>query len=348
MDYKVTEESFASLASYWAEPRNNLNWSSIFVLPTWMQVWWLAFGSRAELRLYAVQQGEKIVGIAPLLIRKAIASIVGNNDVCDYLDFVVVPGKEDDFFTTVLNYLRQKGITQLDLKQLRPDSTVFTNLLPVARRRKYKTLCHQEDVSLALDLPSNWNEYLRILTPKQRHEVERKLRRLQQAGKVEYQLIEDNAAVPEVMDIFFKLFRKSSPEKASFMTSQMESFFRSLAEAMTKIGLLRLGILKLDTLPTAAVMAFDYKDCVYLYNSSFDPAYRSLSVGLLSKVLLIKDSIRRGRKRFDFLKGGEIYKYHLGGREISLHSCQITIKITWQKEGFDGSQPTGNSHTQCT
>src|SRR4030067_2334757 len=175
MDYKVTEDSFASLASYWAEPRNNLNWSSIFVLPTWMQVWWLAFGSRAELRLYAVQQGEKILGIAPLLVKEATASIVGNNDVCDYLDFVVVPGKEDDFFTTVLNYLRQNGVTQLDLKQLRLDSTVLTNLLPVARRRKYKTLCHQEDVSLALDLPFNWNEYLSILTPKQRHEVERKV-----------------------------------------------------------------------------------------------------------------------------------------------------------------------------
>ena len=74
------------------------------------------------------------------------------------------------------------------------------------------------------------------------------------------------------------------------------------------------------------VMGFDYNDSVYLYNSGYDPRYSSLSVGLLSKVLLIKDSIQRGRKRFDFLKGSEPYKYHLSGKEVPLSSCQITIK----------------------
>jgi CelD/BcsL family acetyltransferase involved in cellulose biosynthesis len=110
------------------------------------------------------------------------------------------------------------------------------------------------------------------------------------------------------------------------MTAQMESFFRSLADTMAKAGLLRLGILELDTLPTAMVMCFDYNDCVYLYNSGYNPSYSALSVGLLSKVLCIKDSIQRGRKRFDFLKGGELYKYHLGGKEIPLYSCHIIIK----------------------
>jgi CelD/BcsL family acetyltransferase involved in cellulose biosynthesis len=64
---------------------------------------------------------------------------------------------------------------------------------------------------------------------------------------------------------------------------------------------------------------------VYLYNSAYDPQYSSLSVGVLSKALNIKDSIERGKKRFDFLKGAEQYKYHLGGREVQLSSCQITI-----------------------
>lgn len=128
------------------------------------------------------------------------------------------------------------------------------------------------------------------------------------------------------MDTFLRLFSESRKDKATFMTARMESFFRSLAEAMAEIGLLRFGILELDSLPVAMVMGFDYDDCVYLYNSSYDPDYRSLSVGLLSKVLCLKDSIERGRKRFNFLKGGESYKYHLGGREVPLYSCQIKIK----------------------
>jgi len=64
---------------------------------------------------------------------------------------------------------------------------------------------------------------------------------------------------------------------------------------------------------------------VYLYNSAYDPEYSYLSVGILSKALYIKDSIQRGKKRFDFLKGSEHYKYHLGGREVPLYNCQITF-----------------------
>ena len=95
---------------------------------------------------------------------------------------------------------------------------------------------------------------------------------------------------------------------------------------MAEAGLLRFGVLQLNASPVAAVMYFDYQDKVYLYNSGYDPQYSSLSVGLLCKVLCIKDSIQRQRKGFDFMKGAEVYKYRLGGREIPIYSCQIVLR----------------------
>jgi len=326
MDYTVTEESFASMNSYWADSRYNLGWGSVFVFPGWLQVWWQVFGSGAELYLRAVRQGEKIIGLAPLLVKEKTASIVGSADVSDYLDFVVAPGMERDFFSVLLDDLRQWGVNHLDLMPLRPDSTVLTDLVGIAKERKYDIRCQLEDVSLELELPSTWDEYLAILTGKQRHEVRRKLRRLWEAGNVEYNIVEDSAAVHDVMGTFLKLFSESREDKATFMTSQTESFFRSVADTMAEAGLLRLGILELDAVPTAMVMCFDYNDCVYLYNSGYDPNYSSLSVGILSKILCIKDNVQRSRKRFDFLKGGEPYKYHLGGREVPIYSCHIEIK----------------------
>ena len=326
MGYTITEESFTSLNSYWTDSRHNLNWGSIFVFPGWSRVWWQVFGSGAELYLRAVRQGAKIIGIAPLLVANETASIIGSTGVCDYLDFIVVPGMERDFFSALLDDLWQKRINHLDLKLLRPDSTVLTDLVDIARERKYDIRCQSENVSLELELPPTWDEYLAILTAKQRHEVRRKLRRLGEEGIIDYRVVEDSQAVHEVMDTFLKLFSESREDKATFLTDRMETFFRLLADTMAEARLLRLGILELNTLPTAMVMCFDYNDCVYLYNSGYDPQYKSLSVGLLSKVLCIKDSIQRGRKRFDFLKGRESYKYHLGGREVPLYRCQITIK----------------------
>jgi CelD/BcsL family acetyltransferase involved in cellulose biosynthesis len=196
----------------------------------------------------------------------------------------------------------------------------------MAKDRKYDIRCQLEDASLELELPSTWDEYLATLTGKQRREVMRKQRRLWEAGKVDYHIVDHGAAVHDVMTVFLTMFSESMEDKANFMTAQMELFFRSLADTMAEAGLLRIGILELDTLPTAIVMCFDYHDCVYLYNNSYNPRYHALSVGLLSKVLCIKGSIQRDRKRFDFLKGREPYKYHLGGKEIPLYDCQIIIK----------------------
>jgi len=293
------------------------------VLPRWLKVWWQEFGGGSKLYLFEVKQDKNIIGIAPLMVNESEASFIGNSDVCDYMDFIVTPGKELPFFTALLDKLKKDGIKELALESLRHDSTVLTSLVNLAKTEGYQVTLTQENVSLDLDLPSTWDEYMKILSPKQRRETGRRFRRLDEEGDINYRIIE--SAEPEVLDIFFKLMRVSRKDKAAFMTPQMESFFRALAQTMAKARILRLGVLKISTKPVAAVMCFDYNDKVYLYNSGYDPEYGYLSAGLLSKLLSIKDSIERGRKAYDFLKGPEEYKYRLRGREIPIYSCRIVL-----------------------
>ncbi|MFC1954466.1 GNAT family N-acetyltransferase [Chloroflexota bacterium] len=326
MSYTFTQESFESLTSFQDNLEYGLGWSSVFVLPVWLKIWWLEFKPEEELYLGAVRRDEEVIGIAPLLLKDDTASFLGSIDVCDYLDFVVTPGEEREFFNFLLDELKQRGISSLDLRSLRPDSTVLTWLVDITRERGYETTCQQEDVTVELELPSSWEEYLTMLASKQRHEVRRKLRRLPEAGKADFHIIEDSVSIQKGMKTFLKMFTESRSDKASFMTDQKESFFRAMANSMTEAGLLRLGVLELDTLPTAMIMYFDYNGCIYLYNSGYDPKYDYLSVGLLSKVLCIRESIQEGKKIFDFLKGNEVYKYHLGGKEIPLSRCRIAIK----------------------
>lgn len=324
MKYTIDVESLDGAASFWYELRHCLNWSSIFALPAWLKAWWEVFGGGGNLYLRTVRQGQKIIGFAPLQVNQETASFIGGADVCDYLDFVVDPGSERDFFLLLLEDLEENDISKLDLGPLRPDSTVLTHLVNIARNRGYEVLCHPEDISLELALPPTWSEYLSTLKNKQRHEVRRKLRRLWEAGSIEHRCSQVGHEVEDYLDSFLKLFSLSRDEKASFMTPKMESFFRSLAKAMAEIGLLRLGILQVDKVPAAMTMGFDYNGSHYLYNSAYDPQFNCLSVGLLCKVLCLRNSIERGITKLDFLKGGEPYKYQLGGQEIPLHRCQIT------------------------
>ena len=325
MNYSLAVESLDGITSSWDNLRHCLKWGSIFVLPAWLKAWWEACGGESELYLRTLWKGEKIIGFVPLRIYEETASFIGSADVCDYLDFVISPGRERDFFTVLLDDLKENGVKKLNLRPLRPDSTVLTQLVSIAQNRGYEVSCCTEDVSLELDLPTTWNEYLAILKTKQRHEVRRKLRRLWDAGSVEHRCVEVGQEVEDYLDIFLKLFSLSKDEKASFMNPKMESFFRALAKSMAEIGLLRLGVLQLDKVPAAMTIGFDYDGSHYLYNSAYDPQFSYLSVGLLCKVLCLKESIEKGKKKWNFLKGGEPYKYQLGGQEVPLYSCQINI-----------------------
>jgi CelD/BcsL family acetyltransferase involved in cellulose biosynthesis len=325
MSYIITADSLDKLNSYWNDSQQTLNWSSVFVLPAWLQVWWQVFGAGLKPYIRTVQQGDKTIGIAPLMIKDGAACLIGGSDVCDYLDFIIVPGMEQDFFNVLLDELKKNGIGKLDLKHVRSDSSVFKELVPLATSRKYEVVSTQEDISLEMTLPSSFDVYLEGLTAKQRHEVRRKMRRLNEEGEIEYRCIDKGSTLPAAVDTFFRMFVESRQDKAAFLTEQIKSFFRLLVDTMAGIGLLRLGVLELDKKPVAEIMCFDYNNCIYLYNSGYDPQYVSLSTGLLSKVLAIKDSIERGKNRFDFLKGAETYKYHLGGKEVPLYRCQITV-----------------------
>jgi CelD/BcsL family acetyltransferase involved in cellulose biosynthesis len=295
------------------------------MLPRWIQTWRQAFKPDDELHLCLMKKNEALIGLAPLSINGVTASFVGDADVCDYLDFSVTPGYEEEFYQALLDDLTKQHVTELDLRCLRPESTVLSHLAEAAKKRGGECSLEQDGVSLEMDLPDDWNAYLDMLDGKQRHEIRRKLKRLHEEAEVKFLALEDPGEIAEQLDAFLKMFRESRRDKAAFMNSQMESFFRSMIQALSEEGVLRLFILRLSDSPAAAALCFDYRDTVYLYNSGYDPRFSSLSVGLLCKILSVKHSIEIGRKKYDFLKGAEPYKSLLGGKEVQLSRCRIVF-----------------------
>jgi CelD/BcsL family acetyltransferase involved in cellulose biosynthesis len=325
-DYTVNEETFDSISACWRDARQPLKWQCLFVLPVWLKVWWDQFGSGLTPYLCAVRHKDELIGIAPFMVQGQTASLMGDADVCDYLDVIVAAGREKKFFEVLLLHLRQQRISQLDLGAVRADSIIYKELSAVAKDLNTAISCEPEDVAMELDLPSSWDEYLYQLTGKERHEIRRKLRRLNEAARVNFRVVEDAAEVSQEINTFLNLFKLNRSDKATFMTDQRASFFHAMAQAMAEAKILRLFFLDLDDRPAAAVMCFDYNSTVYLYNNGYDNQYRALSIGLLSKVLTIQDSIQRGQKKYDFLKGTEVYKHRLKGKPVQLYRCMLKLQ----------------------
>ncbi|MFO7890869.1 MAG: GNAT family N-acetyltransferase [bacterium] len=324
-DCYVLEDNFSSLHSYYKKNNSSLRWSSLFVMPSWLETWWKEFGREFDLLLLCIHQGNKVIGIAPLKVKGETASIIGSSDVSDFVDFITLPGSEREFFSCLFEYLSNKGISCLDIKHVHPKSSIYRFFVDEAKNHRCEVYCKQDDVSLELDLPACWDDYMAFLSGKQRHEVRRKIRRLQEAGSVNYRTITGSDEVTDLLKTFFWMFSESREDKKRFLTTSREAFFRSMVNKMSEEGLLELGLLELDDKPVSIILTFDYQNKRYLYNSGYDPKFRHLSVGLLLKIFCIKESIEKNKTKFDFLKGNEAYKYRLGAREVPLYRCQIIM-----------------------
>ena len=323
MGFQFIQENFETIGIRWSNLELNSEDNHIFSTLGWSRVWWKNLNTSSNLFLASILRDNLPIGIVPLRIDGDTARFIGSANVCDYLDFIVKHGEEDDFYSTLIGKLAEHSIKELVLVSVRQDSTVITNLLEIAEQQKLKTRVQKEDVSFYLDLPATWDDYLGSIASKQRHELRRKLRRVGEIGNLDFHTV-TNPSQQEI-EIFFKFFRESREDKSAFLTPTMESFFRELITTMAQGKYLKLNFLKLNDIPIAATICFDYKDVVYLYNSGYNPDYNWLSAGLISKALTIRDSISKKKRRFDFLKGNEEYKHHLGGHILQLFQCSISL-----------------------
>jgi len=315
--------SLEELHCLWRDARVLLEWHCPFTLPPWLASWWTTFGGKDELYLLLVEDSKGVIGFVPLRKRGHAAFFVGSPDVCDYLDVVTARNREGDVSRALLKHLEKNGFRELVLTGIQENAVTWTHLVPMARKFGWDVTCEQEGVSFDIELPPTWEDFLYVLHGKQRHELRRKFRRLQEAGEVQFRMIDSEDSVVDELAVFLDLFKAGRGDKAAFMTPHMTRFFQTLADALSEHHILKIGLLEIDQRPASAVMCFDHRSIRYLYNSGYAPHYPSLSVGLLCKALSIQDAIAKGISHYDLLKGEEIYKQRLGGRPRPIFQCRI-------------------------
>ncbi len=297
-----------------------------FLTWQWQTTWWEAFGA-SPLHLFAVRAEDgDLIGLLPLYGieggSRTVLRLVGGVDVSDYLDLIAVREREEEVWKALLQTLLDLRWDLLDLHGL-PEASPTLGLLPgLARAWGLDCEVEQEERCPVVELPESWETYLAGLRGKDRHELRRKLRRLEER-RVRVSAVTTPAAVAAVMDTFLGLHRKSKTGKARFMDVRMEGFFRTAAVALARAGWLQLWILWVEERPAASLLCLDYGGSVALYNSGFDPETGRLSPGVGLIACSIQDAIARGRRRYDFLRGEEPYKYGFGAVPAGVFTLRL-------------------------
>lgn len=309
----VTVEPFDALEREWVSLHAEDPANPPFNHPAWFRAWLAHFGAGREALFLGVRQGEELVGVVPLTTEGGAVRLLGDPEVSDYAGIVARPGHEGVVALGLAEWLMEDLAPRAEIWGIRAGSPLHAALREAADHFGWRLVAEEEAVSPAVELRGDWDAYLAGLSKKHRHELRRKLRRLEAAGDIDVALARSPAEAPAAVDLLMRMMRASREDKREFLTPAMEAFFRDLAGAFMALGMACFRTLLLDGRPVATVFCFESRVATYLYNSGYDPAYGELAVGLLSKALALREAVESGKQVFDFLRGDERYKFELGG-----------------------------------
>jgi CelD/BcsL family acetyltransferase involved in cellulose biosynthesis len=320
-------EALWALGSQWEALWHDSMTRVPFLKPAWAQIWWRHFGDGFRLRLLSAWEDDRLVGVAPLCQKAhdpAPLQWIGGEELCDFQDFVIRRGKERSVLSALWAELERlvDPAHGVDLHSVSADSPTLAEVDKILYDDWDLELV-LEDVAPWVALSCRWEEFLGGLTGKDRHELRRKLRKAQAAWQPVFRVLHDERGWEEGIAAFLRLHRISQPQKALFMTAERGAFFREVGRAFLREGGIRLALLEISGEPVAATISFVYGDTWGLYNSGYDPQYSAYSPGIVLVSLTIQRAMEEGLRVYDFLRGGEGYKYRFGARDRDLFHLRI-------------------------
>lgn len=326
------ERGFDELKAAWNPLLARSCSNTLFLTWEWQTTWWHCLG-KGDLLLLAWYDADELVAIAPLYRKvlpdgSQLVGTIGCVEVSDYLDLIIAEGREEAVYRSLLDWLAGPDAPAWDAIELcnLPQSSATHRLLPqLAAELGMTGTTTLEDVCPVIELPGDFETYLQErLSKKQRHEVRRKARRIQEEARVSWYAVNGIDDIHPETDAFIRLHRLSTHEKHSFMTPEMQAFFEEITQVTHRAGWLYLAFIEVNNDKAAAMLGFVYNSRLLVYNSGYDPAnYADLSPGIVLTSFIIEDAIRRGVRVFDFLQGDEIYKYRFGAQDTVVYTTRL-------------------------
>ena len=166
----------------------------------------------------------------------------------DYVDYRITP-----FFS--IEQINELNINSFDL-----DSLSYFQVSEFLNQHSFSSIkIEKSDISVYLQLPDNYDSYLKSLTKKNRHEIKRKKRIFEDKfDDFSYEESKDDSIFNE----FIELHRKSTGKKGDYMTVEIENFYKALFDE----NKWAIHYLKHKDSMIAGAFVYESEKVGYLYN----------------------------------------------------------------------------------
>ncbi len=299
----------------------------------WLSTWWDVFRGGRQLYLLLARDGEKLVGIAPLLkrrVRKFGISLrrieflasgeLEADEICsDYLDFIIETGRERETLDAFLGFLgRDRGWDELLLTDIAGESTSLAPLRELGQARGWSFETTREQTCIWVPLPATRAELLTSISSQKRKRLQKDRRTVAERG-MRIEKVDSRDGFESAFEVLVELHQErwvSRGFPGSFSSEKFLRFHRELAPKMLDAGWLQLWTLWQEDAPLCAVYDFVYGGKIFHYQSGFSARETPLlQPGMLIRDYALEEGMARGLSECDFLKG-EVggYKMSWGGQ----------------------------------
>jgi len=316
---------------------------SIFMTWEWLITWWEVYGGDYELWWLVIRdQGDKLIGSAPLYLRKQRNGLffphrelrfvgTGAPVAPEHLDVIIDSKEKEETLQAISNYLALHS-SDWDVLYFSDisDPNAAAYLLSKSLSKGGAVVVVDQQVPLApyVPLPNSWEEYFKSLGKWLRRTIARQRNKQTRELDMSFHIWSpENGELSSAFDKFEALYasRKETMavENKFEKASGYRQFHRLLAKRFSEKGWFHLAFLKIGDQEVAAEYTFKYLDTLYSYQCGFDAAYGKNNVFKVLRSYVIENAIQQGIKEFDLLRGEEPYKYDWGAitREKKMIRC---------------------------
>ncbi len=260
-------ESLEELKDLWNELLFSSEQNCIFLTHEWISSWWKCFSEDNSLEILIFKDEEgSLEGIAPFMTKNKTLRFIASQEVSDYCDIITPNGRRRECYENLLNYLKAtySDVGKIELMNIKASSPTLSFLPSLAPEYGYSSSFIETEVAPLLELPSSYEDYMKGLSKKNRHELRRKLKRVESLKGVKTAKITETRELQSSLGAFINLHKKRSPSKEKFWKKKgMSYFFQEIASRFSLQKWVELNFLYYEERIMAALLNFSYADTIY-------------------------------------------------------------------------------------
>jgi len=297
-------DALEPLADEWTELADRAR-AAPFLYPGWFQAWRSAFDAGA-LQVLTARRGGRLVGLVPMQVHRGSWRSPTNVHTPAF-DLLTV---DEEALRALAEALFGEHMRELRIAPLETGCPALRALHDAARARDFRAV-----VQPAGRAPYLWLGDLRMqqrsLSRNLRHDVQRRLRRLCEAGAVSVQLADGGASLDNLLEEGFgveSLSWKGRRGTAIASHDETTRFYTALARWAASVGWLRLAFLRLDGRAIAFQFDLELRSGYYSLKIGYDPEFERFSPGKILAYTMVSRAVTAGLDAYELLGTDEPWK----------------------------------------